>query len=319
MGNGDNLDSLRAFCGVLEAANPGLQSLASQLDGLTHTLGDAETSLREALDGLQGEVEALTQEASSSGGEVEQAAQALGTRANQELDARVPGLEQHVNEARERIAHTLEDEAAALGSALGSLLTDGFEPALAVLAQRQTAFGEFADEVEHGLAPFDQELLAGGQTAAAAEQATAEITATAAAVDGDHSDLGAAQWEERKVRLDLPQDTKEALAALQGEVHGFHAQLTEEWNRGVQMVVERMESVATDAAKAIQEAAEHAAAVVDTASGALDRAEIEVERSAATAQGDEARATQVAALAPQIATAEEEILQIHSVLEALQQ
>jgi len=312
------IEWLRLFNGVMETVQPALHALATELDGISHQLNSVEIDLRAGLQDIESQADAVARQASESATEAVHAAEELSAHLHQEIDAALPALEQQVTQAKEQLGHALQEEASALDAALTSLQHDAFEPLDTLLKQRQDDFTAWADQNDEGLAPYVGELLtAANEWGASGQKVGEELANATTAVDNDRSDFGATKWAILNVDSKIADEFKKALEEVQTALHTFHESHTQTWTGGPAAEEQQLTDYSTTAAKAIEEAAGHSLALIDTVSQGLERLQVEVERSAAGAESEQARVTAVAALKPQIAEADQNIVTINGVLHAM--
>src|SRR4029079_19332190 len=125
-----------------------------------HAFTDSETSLREGLRGLQGEVDTLGGDATDSSTGAAHAADELSAHLHEQLDTTLPALEQQVIHSREQLAHMFGEHVAAVDSALTSLQLDAFEPTDQALGLKQSEFADWTTEIDDGEAVFLSEVEA---------------------------------------------------------------------------------------------------------------------------------------------------------------
>lgn len=314
----ESVERLRAFNGLLERIQPALHSLAGELDGLSHQLAGDEPGVRDGLAALASEVTDLAKAATDSATDAAHAAEDLDTHLRQLLDSSLPAIEQQATQSKEQLQQSLQEQAKAVDAGLGTLQFEAFEPFDTVLGQRQTDFSAWADQADGAINPLGEEILeAIAEVTTGVAQLATDISGATASVETDKSDFGATKWETQKVDDKLPTDFEHAIASLQDEVHTLHSSMTDIWS-GDLAIASQFNEPATAAVKAVEEAIEHAIAAVGTATQSISQLDEEVERDAVLAESDQVkRVTVIAALAPQIAEAEQNVVEIREILQAM--
>jgi hypothetical protein len=310
----DAVANLERFNQALAGLTPRLQEAAAELAGHVGTLEHATDDLRAKLTDAHAEVQAIDVEASTFAAAAETEADGVDQIAMQEIDAALNTLDGAVRELLEGLPHELSARADSVDSDLQSLQAQGFASLHESFAHVVTAFDGWAAAAADALEELGTDVHAASDQLTH-DRALFDETDTYIVLHTDHSGWAAVQMATNGVEEQTP-----ATFAQAGVGDGFATAQEGLQQASHAATHELREQLATAAHEVGEEISQRTLALVNAIDEVVQSCEL-AEHGAGQADEDATAALQRASalveLAQKIETAEGEVQQIRTVMEAM--
>jgi hypothetical protein len=314
----DPAEKVQAFCDLLRATNPVLESGAADLERLAHGLSDAESRLSLDLDALATEVDGLQKEAETSGATAAKVCQELGHAAEDTKATALAELEKGAATIESRWTQDLKAKASALETPFGEMKSSGWEPLIAVLAGEHGDFERWTQAWDEALTGVIQLVTS---VASDVEHDATDVTGAAHDLTAQPLFDGAfwndPESEAEKVTQETIPWFRNAELEASKELGSTRDQLVATVTDDSNHVRAQMDLATRQAAAAVDTQASQVTQVLQQTMEALERLQVEVERSSVQADRAQPDAHDLSDLATQVPDAEAMLQRIRAATEAM--
>jgi len=310
----DGIANLIGFNGTLAAQTPDLSTAADELAEHAHDLDVAQQELRAELAVATANLSSLESETGTYAGAVESEAESVGSTAQHDVDSAATAIDSAVREADQAYPKEIASRADAMEHYMEELQDQGFAPLHQTMNQvARGDMGNWAASAEEALHHLDERVHA-LKTQLLKDQGIGDDSTWMVKYD-DQQTWIAVEMAAQGVEGSIP--AKVADAPLHTELASTYATLKQEAHTASETVRARLAELVTRVGDPISQ---RTMALIDATTHVLEACAL-AEHGAGEAAQDAGtavpRATAVEKLTERIDTAENELLTIQSVLQAM--
>lgn len=315
-----SVENLRLLCELLRVTNPMLESGAADLGRVAERVGQGEELLSAELEQLVAEMNALQEQAETSGVAVAKACIELSDAAEEVTSGGLAEMKTDATAAQSHWTAALQERSSELSAGFQELMSQGWEPLRACLTSELAEFERWikaADEALQGLVLGVEAVATGLEEQGTAAEAAASDLQGSPALDDDFF-LGTGVACVQLVQQIIPQFV-DNIDSQGVELDQVHEQIVTAAERSSTNVRAQLDLTAETALNAIEAQADAMTKAVEAAEEALRNLQTEFERSAIQGEEADQEGNALVELAGQVVDAQAQLLKVREVLEALGQ